>query len=45
MAQLNSALTWTRKPTMHFEVKSIQPKFIFIVMIMALNLGYNAWLS
>jgi len=29
----------------HFGAKFIRPIFIFIVMIMALNLGYNAWLS
>ncbi|WP_022940980.1 sulfite exporter TauE/SafE family protein [Psychromonas hadalis] len=29
----------------HFGAKFIRPVFILIVMIMALNLGYNAWLS
>ena len=29
----------------YFGAKFIRPIFIFIVMIMALNLGYNAWLS
>lgn len=29
----------------YFGAKFIRPLFIFIVMIMALNLGYNAWIS
>ena len=29
----------------HFGAKFIRPIFILIVMIMALHLGYNAWLS